>query len=153
MAAAAAAAVRVSHIYDAADIKRVLDERAAQAVVDAGYVEDLYVSNVKIGLGLLTCATALVAQFYPTPFPENYPLLIACIAVYFVLNTALQAFVYLYEGETVLKTHGKVVRETRPCGLFFFSLCFVAAGRWPRAFLQPAPLLGRVHAHASCERR
>jgi len=128
--ASAAAAVRVSHIYDAADIKRVLDERAAQAVMDAGYVEDLYVSNVKIGLGLLTCATALVAQFYPMPFPENYPLLIACIAVYFVLNTALQAFVYLYEGETVLKTHGKVVRDT---SLGLVLLLTLLCSRWALA--------------------
>ena len=42
------------------------------------------------GLGLLTCATALLAQFYPTPFPENYWLLVACVVVYFSLNTALQ---------------------------------------------------------------
>ena len=42
------------------------------------------------GLGLLTCATALLAQFYPKPFPENYWLLVACVVVYFLLNTVLQ---------------------------------------------------------------
>jgi signal peptidase complex subunit 2 len=53
-------------------------------------------------LGLLTCATALVAQFYPTPFPENYPLLVGCVVTYFLLNTLLQAFVLFYEGDTIL---------------------------------------------------
>ena len=82
-----------------------------QAVLDAGYEEDMSISNTKIGscvsrqpgaqpgsqctalatgLGLLTCATALLAQFYPKPFPENYWLLVACVVVYFLLNTALQ---------------------------------------------------------------
>jgi hypothetical protein len=42
-------------------------------------------------LGALTCATALLAQFHPMPFPRNYPLLLVCVLVYFVLNTALQA--------------------------------------------------------------
>lgn len=42
------------------------------------------------GLGLLTCATALLAQFYPLPFPKNFSLLVTCVVVYFMLNTALQ---------------------------------------------------------------
>jgi hypothetical protein len=42
------------------------------------------------GLGLLTCATALLGQFYPLPFPQNYTLLVVCVLVYFLLNTALQ---------------------------------------------------------------
>ena len=80
-------------------------------MLDAGYEEDMTISNTKIGscarqpcarpgtqcalhhgtgLGLLTCATALLAQFYPKPFPDNYWLLVACVVVYFLLNTALQ---------------------------------------------------------------
>ena len=58
-------------------------------------------------LGLLTCATALVAQFYPTPFPDNYPLLVGCVVTYFLLNTLLQAFVLFYEGDTILSARSR----------------------------------------------
>jgi signal peptidase complex subunit 2 len=58
-------------------------------------------------LGLLTCATALLAQFYPVPFPRNYWLLVACVLSYFTLNTLLQAFCYYVERDTILLTKGK----------------------------------------------
>jgi hypothetical protein len=136
--------LRLANKWDPSEVKRVLDEFSAQArtrplsssapravrsctaahtqvVLDAGYEEDMFVSNTKIGappaplhavaicasdssssrvtttrappapgLGLLTCATALLAQFYPLSFPQNYTLLVACVVMYFVLNTALQ---------------------------------------------------------------
>ena len=62
---------------------------------------------VRSGLGLLTCATALLAQFDPVPFPRNYWLLVACVMSYFALNTLLQAFCYYVERDTILLTRGK----------------------------------------------
>ena len=59
------------------------------------------------GLGLLTCATALLAQFYPVPFPKNDWLLVACVLSYFALNTLLQAFCYYVERDIILLTRGK----------------------------------------------
>lgn len=55
----------------------------------------------------MTCASALVAQFYPLPFPKNYWLLVACVTLYFLLNTALQAFCYFIEGDIILLTRPK----------------------------------------------
>lgn len=107
--------------WDPAEVKKALDECFARALLDAGYAEDHHVGNTKAGLGVATCAmalrrcatglavppllacpahappalpscaTALLAQFYPVPFPRNYWLLTACCVVYFVLNSVLQA--------------------------------------------------------------
>jgi signal peptidase complex subunit 2 len=109
---------RCGNKWDSNEVKRVLDECAAVVVEDAGYEQNFFVSNVKIGLGLLTCATALVAQFYPMPFPDNYWLLLACVVAYFLLNTLLQAFVFLHEGDIILTTHS---RQPLPFGLALSS--------------------------------
>lgn len=140
-----------------------------QTLLDAGYEEDMFISNTKICarhaaqrapspsrradrrlaaipsppvLGLSTCASALLAQFYPLPFPQNYVLLVACIVVYFVLNTALQVrrppahagarasaahanahaqvFSYVCEKDIILSTHPK---EARPACRRAFARC------------------------------
>lgn len=38
----------------------------------------------------LGCITALIAQFYPRPFPDNRILLGFCAAIYFGISTVLQ---------------------------------------------------------------
>eukprot|EP00958_Prasinococcus_capsulatus_P010309 scaffold1006_cov408-Prasinococcus_capsulatus_cf.AAC.2 len=93
--------------WDIAAVKRILDERACAIVLDSGYREDFYVSNVKILLGLLTCGFAIVAQFYPEKFPENVSVLMACIGGYILFNLVLQLFINYKEVDNILFTHAK----------------------------------------------
>eukprot|EP00884_Botryococcus_braunii_P022442 jgi/Botrbrau1/8882/Bobra.0148s0002.1 len=56
--------------------KEALDDAAAQVIIAEDYPEDKKVANLKLGLGLATCFFALLAQFYPKKFPDNWWLLL-----------------------------------------------------------------------------
>lgn len=53
-----------------------------QVVTSRGYVEDVRLSNVRLLIGSIIIAIALLAQFYPKKFPENKDFLIGCIGLY-----------------------------------------------------------------------
>uniref|UniRef100_A0A7S0R521 Signal peptidase complex subunit 2 n=1 Tax=Pyramimonas obovata TaxID=1411642 RepID=A0A7S0R521_9CHLO len=93
------------NLGDTAQIKRVLDEAASEAIIDAGYPEEFNVSNKKIVLGLLTCSFALVAQFFPKNHPQTNTVQLLCVVGYFVLNTLLQVFMMIFERDVIIFTH------------------------------------------------
>jgi signal peptidase complex subunit 2 len=74
-----------------------------------GHEELHTVTNVKIGLGMITCALALLAQFYPVKFPANYNVLVLCVASYCGFNTLLQLYITYVEKGIVLFTRPKAV--------------------------------------------
>eukprot|EP00899_Mesostigma_viride_P006772 jgi/Mesvir1/16096/Mv08390-RA.1 len=92
---------------DLVAVKRVLDEKACEVLLEKGYEENLFVSNFKIALGLLACVFPLVAQFYPLKFPHNVTLLITCICCYFVCTVALQLFCFYMERDIIMPTGPK----------------------------------------------
>merc|ERR1711871_899026 len=51
----------------------------------------------------IACVFAMIAQFYPIPFPESRPLLGVCCVAYFVLSGILQ-FIELYIDEGFVMT-------------------------------------------------
>lgn len=53
-----------------------------QIVTSKGYPEDVRMSNMRLLLGAVIIAIALLAQFYPKKFPENRDFLIVCIGLY-----------------------------------------------------------------------
>jgi signal peptidase complex subunit 2 len=80
-----------------------------QAFEDAGFGEDHNLSNLKLALGTIACALALVAQFWPNPlkpmpFPDSRPLLLVCCVLYFLLSFILQLITTFYEKDTILYT-------------------------------------------------
>jgi len=69
-------------IGDFVKVKQMLDESTVSAVLTLGalkvedgytydYDENHYWDNVKLLLMVVACAFAMVAQFYPMPFPES----------------------------------------------------------------------------------
>jgi len=87
---------------DTATTKGILDDAVVQSFEDAGFAEDHRLSNLKLFLGALACAFALVAQFWPSPlapmgFPESRPLLLVCCVLYFFLSFTLQLITSFYE--------------------------------------------------------
>lgn len=52
----------------------------------------------------LSCVFAMVAQFYPIPFPDSRPLLGACCAIYFILSGVLQYIMTFIDKDTILFT-------------------------------------------------
>ena len=49
-----------------------------QVLQDEGFEEEHFWSNVKLVLLTAASAVALIAQFYPMPFPESRTLLATC---------------------------------------------------------------------------
>eukprot|EP00250_Pteridium_aquilinum_P031572 c43858_g1_i1 orf=122-688(+) len=94
-----------ANVLDHYSLKRVLDDTVTEIIVSKGYSENVSLSNLKMGIGVLACVLALVAQFYPKKFPENKDVLIWCIIIYIVLFVVLQLVMYLKEKNHILFTH------------------------------------------------
>lgn len=73
-------------------------------IVDLGFDENFYWDNIKLGLMVVACAFAMVAQFYPMPFPESRPLLGVCCVSYFLASTIIQLIVSYVEQDAILTT-------------------------------------------------
>jgi len=84
-------------LYDGGQIKQTLDDSAIRTIADIGYEELNTYSNIKIIVGLLCCLLAVIAHFYPVPFPDNKIVLIICVVLYFTLNIFLQYVVTFHE--------------------------------------------------------
>jgi len=84
--------------YDVSALKQSLDDAVIKYVTDTlEYQEDHFLSNIKLVLGALGCVLAVVAHFYPTPFPANKNILIPCAACYFISSGILQYIAYLQQ--------------------------------------------------------
>ncbi|KAH7279740.1 hypothetical protein KP509_37G034000 [Ceratopteris richardii] len=77
----------------------------SQIITANGYAENVNLSNLKMGLGLVACTIALVAQFFPKKFPANKGILIWCIALYVIVFVILQLIMYFKEKNHILFTH------------------------------------------------
>ncbi|KAK9828910.1 hypothetical protein WJX72_002748 [[Myrmecia] bisecta] len=95
------------NLADGTTLKRALDEHVVKVLAKAGYLEDHLITDTKIGLGFLTCAIALLAQFYPKKYPANWGLLLGCVVAYVICTAALNLFTTLYEGDAFLITKPK----------------------------------------------
>ncbi|KAK8953683.1 putative signal peptidase complex subunit 2 [Platanthera guangdongensis] len=71
-----------ANLLDSNSIKHVLDESVKEIVTSRGFAEDFRLSNLRLLIGTVIIAVALLAQFYPKKFPENRDVLIGCIVLY-----------------------------------------------------------------------
>jgi signal peptidase complex subunit 2 len=95
------------HIIETGDsvkVKQVLDDATVEAVTEAGYKINYHSENLKLLFMFLSCVSAMVAQFYPLPFPQSRPLLGLCCAIYFILSTVLQYIVSFVDRDTIIIT-------------------------------------------------
>ncbi len=101
------------NIYDQNAVKQLLDDVAMEHVLEKGYVEDNTLTNWKLILGLISCALAALSHFYPTPFPENIPILKLCVISYFIISIILQALAYLKEKNIIISTLDSTVGKRK----------------------------------------
>lgn len=92
---------------DFVKVKQTLDESVVKAVLMCDFVENHYWDNVKLALMVVACAFAMVAQFYPMPFPESRPLLGICCCAYFLASFVLQLIVTYIEQDCIMITQPK----------------------------------------------
>jgi signal peptidase complex subunit 2 len=90
---------------DSVKVKQVFDEALVEILPEkCGYEQDFSSENVKLILMVISCVFAMVAQFYPMPFPDNRMILGVCCGAYFLLSTVLQFIVSYIEVDLVLVT-------------------------------------------------
>ncbi|CAN1286861.1 Signal peptidase complex subunit 2 [Linum perenne] len=87
-----------ANLLDQNSIKNILDESVSEVVTSRGYSENVRMSNLKLLLGTVIIAVALVAQFYKKKFPENRDFLIGCILIIFVKEKNAILFTYPPQG-------------------------------------------------------
>jgi hypothetical protein len=106
---------------DSIKVKQVLDDATIKAITEGGYEANYSWENVKLLLMFVSCVFAMVAQFFPIPFPASRPLLAVCCAAYFIISTLLQYFVTFVDKDTILFTKPKEVHY--PPSLLHLHAC------------------------------
>jgi len=99
--------VAPAHIIETGDsvkVKQVLDESTMDAVMAAGFAVNYSWENFKLFLMFLSCVFAMIAQFYPMPFPDSRLLLAVCCGFYFIISTILQYIVVFIDKDTIMFT-------------------------------------------------
>jgi len=89
---------------DFVKVKQVLDETVVKAMLELDFTENHYWDNIKLALMVVACLFAMVAQFYPMPFPDSRPLLGVCCAAYFAASSVLQLIVTYIEKNCIMIT-------------------------------------------------
>eukprot|EP01038_Epipyxis_sp_PR26KG_P015468 gene15468-20870_t len=114
---------------DSVKVKQVLDDSAMAAITDAGYEANYRWDNMKMLLMLLACAFAMIAQFFPIPFPSSRPLLAVCCAGYFIISSILQFIMTFIDKDTIMFTkankkfeHDLKIRSSFPRFQEYFNL-------------------------------
>ncbi|RYH20957.1 hypothetical protein EON65_21970 [archaeon] len=95
------------HIIETGDsvkVKQVFDDCIMETITDAGYAANYSWENFKLLLMFVSCVFALVAQFYPMPFPSSRPLLAVCCVMYFIISSVLQFIVTFIDKDTIMFT-------------------------------------------------
>ena len=95
---------------DSVKVKQVFDESIVEAIADLGYEQNFLWENIKLLLMFISCIFAMVAQFFPIPFPASRPLLGLCCASYFILSVALQYIISYVDKDTIMITNPVPVR-------------------------------------------
>jgi hypothetical protein len=94
---------------DTNNMKRLLDEAIIRAVLKSTNLkEDMTYSNFKLGVMIISCAFASLAQFYPMSFPDSRLLLAVCVVVYFGLSGVLQYLTWYGDKDSCMYTLSQV---------------------------------------------
>lgn len=102
------------HIIETGDsvkVKQVLDDSTLQSIANMGYEPNFSWANFEMMLMLLSCVFAMVAQFFPIPFPDSRPLLALCCAGYFIVSSILQFLVTFVDKDTIMFTKASEVKN------------------------------------------
>eukprot|EP01130_Rhizamoeba_saxonica_P000626 TRINITY_DN10582_c0_g1_i1.p1 TRINITY_DN10582_c0_g1~~TRINITY_DN10582_c0_g1_i1.p1 ORF type:complete len:173 (-),score=35.67 TRINITY_DN10582_c0_g1_i1:59-577(-) len=92
------------NVYDANAVKQLFDDNVIEVVKKNGKQISEQITNIKFGLGIFGCSLAAISHFFPVPFPENIPLLIVCVVLYFITSAALQYITDYKEKDIILTT-------------------------------------------------
>ena len=96
---------------DSVKVKQVLDDATTETLIENGFQPNYFWENLKLFLMFLSCVFAMIAQFYPIPFPDSRPLLGFCCAMYFILSTVLQGMITYIDKDIIMIGKADPVRH------------------------------------------
>jgi len=108
---------------DSVKVKQVLDDATIKAITEGGYEANYSWDNMKLLLMALACVFAMVAQFFPIPFPASRPLLAVCCAAYFIISSVLQYIITFVDKDTILFVKPTKVRFHQSSVQVRYGLC------------------------------
>eukprot|EP01111_Echinosteliopsis_oligospora_P007444 TRINITY_DN2246_c0_g1_i1.p1 TRINITY_DN2246_c0_g1~~TRINITY_DN2246_c0_g1_i1.p1 ORF type:complete len:212 (+),score=34.66 TRINITY_DN2246_c0_g1_i1:51-686(+) len=86
-------------------LRQALDDYATKHIENGlGLKENHNITHIKLFLGTLCCGLALLAQFYPHPFPANWNIILACAIGYFVCSAIMQYVISYVQKDAFLFT-------------------------------------------------
>lgn len=101
-------------LYESISYKRILDDTLHSFVeAPASLQENLSYHNIKIIVMALSSISALIAQFYPIPFPGNRLILLVCVVIYFALSGVYQFLVTFVDRDSISTFQTKSKGETK----------------------------------------
>ena len=80
---------------------------------DKGFKEDNRYTDMKICVATVACILGAVSHFYPIPFPQNKPLLAACVVGYIICATVYYLIEKKYEGEAFYIARSNTVSKLK----------------------------------------
>lgn len=103
-----------TELYEAQQVKAKLDDAATESLFPKRdhWKEDVGASNLKLILMTSAIASAALAHFHPTPFPQNWKILLACVTYYFAISSFLQIIASYTEWNMLLQLY-----DERPGGI------------------------------------
>ncbi|THU60091.1 hypothetical protein C4D60_Mb07t08980 [Musa balbisiana] len=111
-----------TNLLDHHSIKHLLDESVAEVVKSRAYAEDSRLSNVRLLIGSIIIAIALLAQFYPKKFPENRDFLI-----FISYTKEKNAILFTYPPAGSFNSTGLVVSSKLPRFSDMYTLTIASA--------------------------
>lgn len=110
---------------DSVKVKQVLDEATTDAFKEYGYEPNYFMDNLKLIIMFTSCVFAMVAQFYPLPFPASRPLLGVCCVSYFALNGLFQFIVTFIDKDTII-----ITKPNKVCTRYSFCSPLICCLLW-----------------------
>jgi len=96
-------------IYDAPSVKHHFDSHVCVTLCKEGFRENHMLSNLRIAVGLITSALAVISHFAPIPFPDIIPLLIVCVSIYYFISGAHYLVSIFIEKDYFFQSHAKKI--------------------------------------------
>eukprot|EP00301_Raphidiophrys_heterophryoidea_P021302 c5775_g1_i2.p1 GENE.c5775_g1_i2~~c5775_g1_i2.p1 ORF type:complete len:198 (+),score=47.57 c5775_g1_i2:45-596(+) len=98
-------------------VKTTLDTQILK-IVEEDYDVDKSLMNLKLVMGYIAIAFALLAQFYPMKWPDSWWLTAVCVFVYTSLSSIMQLMIWYYNMDNTLT---KPTGKSDPHGMCFSS--------------------------------
>eukprot|EP01095_Lingulamoeba_sp_RSL-Kostka_P014700 TRINITY_DN6527_c0_g2_i1.p1 TRINITY_DN6527_c0_g2~~TRINITY_DN6527_c0_g2_i1.p1 ORF type:complete len:180 (-),score=33.44 TRINITY_DN6527_c0_g2_i1:74-613(-) len=99
--------------YDTNAVKNAIDDAIIEYFgEDMKLKRNFNISNIQLILGFIGCCCALVAQFYPEPFPDNKTVLYIVCPLYFIISLLLTLVSSFWEKDQIFES--RATRSLKP---------------------------------------